>query len=162
MTASGCVRAEAKRRLAELPRAHEHGAQARGLGASDVGLDVVANHDRLVRRRSELGERGVEVRARRLADDLRLDPRRVLEPGDERARVEQRPARGLPPAVLVQADEAGAALELREGPIQVVVAEDPACLVALVGAPEQDDLCVLVDELDPRGEIVANGLHGQG
>ena len=46
--------------------------------------------------------------ARRLADDLGLHARRVLEPGDERARVEERPAGRLPPPVLVQADEARA------------------------------------------------------
>ena len=59
-----------------------------------------------------------------LAHDLRLDARGVLEPGDERAGVEERPAARLPPAVPVQADEPRALAELGEGPVQVVVGED--------------------------------------
>ena len=96
----------------------------------------------------QLGERGLEVRAAGLADDLGLDACRVLEPGDEGARVEQRPARGLPPAVPVQADEARAGVELRERSVQLVVGEHARGLLGLVGPADEDDLGVPLDELD--------------
>ena len=71
---------------------------------------------------SSASSAAVEVRGARLAEHGRLDLGRVLEPGDERARVEQRPARRLPPAVLVQAVELGARLELGERAREVHVA----------------------------------------
>ena len=40
--------------------------------------------------------------------------------------------------------------------------EHPPGLVSLVGAAEQDDLGILLDELDPAGEIVPHRLHRQG
>ena len=62
----------------------------------------------------------------------------------------------------MQADEARAGLELREGAIQVLVAEDPLRLVGLVRAAEEDDLGVPLHELDLRREVLAHGLHREG
>ena len=61
------------------------------LRAADVRLDVVADHDRLARRRLDLGERRLEVGGGRLPHDLGFDAGGVLEPGDEGSCVEQRP-----------------------------------------------------------------------
>ena len=107
------------------------------LRAADVGLDVVSHHHRLGGRRSELGERRVEVRSGRLADDLGLDPRRVLEARNERAAVQARPARGLPPAVAVQTDETRPGVELGKRTVQVLVAEDAPGLLGLVRPAEE-------------------------
>ena len=62
------------------------------LRAGDVRLDVVADHPRQLRLGVERLERRREVRRARLAEHGRLDPGGVLEPRDEGARVEQRPA----------------------------------------------------------------------
>ena len=61
----------------------------------------------------------------------------------------------------MQADEARAGLELGERSVEVLIREDLPRLVALVRAPEQDDVRVAVDELDPLGEIVSHRLHRQ-
>ena len=106
-------------------------------------------------------ERGLEVR-RRSACRAR-SPRRPAaysSAGDERARVEQRPARRLPPAVLVQAVELGAGLELGERAREVHVAEDLVRLGRLVAAAEQHGVGALADELDPV-EVLDDRRHRQ-
>ena len=82
-----------------------------------------------------------------LPSSVACTPGGVLEPGDERAGVEQRPARRLPPAVAVQAVELGACVELRERAGKVHVAEDAVRLGRLVRAAEEHRLGLLADEL---------------
>ena len=86
---------------------------------------------------------------------------RVLESRDEGAGVQHRAARRLPPAVLVQAVELGAALELGEGAREVHVAEDLVVqFAALLRAAEQDRVGALADELDPL-EVLDDVGHRQ-
>ena len=128
--------------------------------ADDVALEIVADHPRQPRLGVERLERGGEVGVARLAEHGRLDVGGVLEPRDERARVEARAVRGLPPAVLVQAVQLGARLELVEGAVQVEVGEDAPGLLALVGPAEQDGVDVHADELQAL-EVVEDAGHRQ-
>ena len=72
------------------------------LRAGDVGVDVVAHHPGHARFGVERLQRRLEVLARRFAEHDRLGVGGVLEPRDERSRVEQGPVLRLPPAILVQ------------------------------------------------------------
>src|SRR5438309_8111295 len=94
------------------------------LRAGYVRLDVVADHPGEARIRVERVEGGLEVGGRWFAEDDRLGVRRVLEPGDECARIQQRSVLRLPPAILVKAIQIGARLELVKGTREVHVAED--------------------------------------
>ena len=129
--------------------------------ARDVGLDVITDHPGHACVGVELVERSLEVGRRRLAEDSRVDVRRVLETGDERTGVERRPVLRLPPAVLVQAVQLGAAFELVERAREVHVAEDEVRLRRLVRAADQDRLGVLADELDPV-ELADDRVHRHG
>ena len=95
--------------------------------ADDVALEVVADHPRQLRRRRRAPRaRRRSTAALGLPSTVASMSGGVLEPGDERARVEARPVGGLPPAVPVQAVELGAGLELEERAVQVQVREDAA------------------------------------
>ena len=80
-------------------------------------------------------------------------PVRVFERRDERAPVEHRPSSGLPPRVIVQAEEIRAGLDLGERAGQVHVAED---LIRLLcrrrQPPTRTASAPFADELDP-GEV---------
>ena len=144
----------------ELPGPHEHGAEPAGLGADDVALEVVADHPRHPRVRVERLERRVEVRRRRLAEDRRLDLRRELEAGDERAGVEHRPVLRLPPAVAMQREEVGAHLDLAERAGDVRVREDARVLLGILAqAADEDGVDVEADELHLAGEVVGEARH---
>ena len=91
-----------------------------------VGKELGVGVDRRERRE-------VVLRAR-LPEHRRLDLGGVLEPGDEGARVEARALGRLPPAVLVQAVE--------------------------IGAAEQHGVRPLADELDPV-EVLDDRVHRQ-
>ena len=60
--------------LAVLAGAHQDPGEARAERATDVGLDIVADHHRVGGGRAGIGERLLEERGRRLADDRRLRP----------------------------------------------------------------------------------------
>ena len=132
----------------ELAGADERGPHPERLGAADVGLDVVGHHPRQLGLRAERVERRREVGRARLAEDRRVDARRVLEPRHEGAGVEQRAAARLPPLVLVQAVELGAHLQLGERPAEVHPREHLVRLGRLVAAAEQHRVGVVADELD--------------
>jgi hypothetical protein len=104
--------------------------------------------------------RSLEVRRRRLAQHRRLDLRRVLEPRDESAGVERGAVLRLPPAVLVQAVQLGAALELVKRARKVHVAEDEVRLGRFVGPADEHRLGVLADELDAF-ELADDRVHRQ-
>ena len=87
---------------AELPGPHEHSADTQALGSGHIRFDVIAHHGRLLRAGAQFREGRLEIGRGRLADDLGVDPGRVLEPRDERAGIEERPACCLPPPVPVE------------------------------------------------------------
>src|SRR2546430_12691858 len=105
----------------ELARSHQHGLHPVALRAADVRVDVVTDHPGQAGIGVERLESSFEVGGRGLAEHDRLDVGRVLESGDEGAGVEEWPVLRLPPAVLVQAGELRAPLELVEGPRPVHV-----------------------------------------
>ena len=135
---------------------HPHAARA-----GDIGLEVVADHPGHGRLGVERAAGGVEVGGARLAEHGGRRLRRVLEPGDVAAGVEQWPAGRLPPAVAVQAVEVGAHLELRERAREVHVGEDEVRLGRVVRAADQDCLDVVADELDSL-EVADERVHDEG
>ena len=151
-TASGIVLERSSVSGRNLPVRSEQRLHAEELRAADVLVEVVGDHPGQLRLGVERGERGGEAGGARLADHRRLDAGRVLERGDEGAAVEHRAARGLPPRVLVQAEEVGAGLDLGERAREVHVAEDLVRLGRLVAAADEHRVGALADELDP-GEI---------
>src|SRR5439155_15634508 len=132
----------------KLPGSDEDRADDEALGPAYVRVDVVTDDPRAVGIGIDRLKRGLEVGAARLAEDRRLDVRGVLETRDERTGVEKPPARGLPPTALVEAEEIGPRLQLRERTCEVHVAEDAARLLGLVGAAEQHSVRTLPHELD--------------
>ena len=102
----------------------------------DVDWDALRCRAHELTKRAYVPYSHFPVGAAGLAEDGRLHAGRVLEAGDEGAGVEKRPARGLPPLVLVQAVEVGTELELGERAREVHVREDAARLLGLVGAAD--------------------------
>jgi hypothetical protein len=132
---------------AELPGPQEDRLHPEDLGAADVLLEVVGHEPRELGLRVEGRECGREARRAGLADQRRLDAGRVLERGHEGASVEHRAARGLPPRVLVEAEEVGAGLDLGERAGEVHVAEDLVGLRSLVAPSDEDGVRALAHEL---------------
>ena len=129
------------------------------LGAGDVALEVVADHPGELRIGVERLERGREVRGARLAEDGRLDLRRVLEACDEGARVEQRARASSATSGCGAGSRARrAGLELGERAREVHVREDAVRLGGLVGAADEDGVGALADELEAL-EIVDERVH---
>ena len=133
---------------AELPGSHERGLHPEELRAAHVRLDVVRDEPRQLGLGGERVERRGEVGRARLPEHDGVDPGRVLEPRDERARVEHRATARLPPLVLVQAVQRRAHLDLVERTREVHVAEDLVRLERLVAAADQHGLRVIADELE--------------
>ena len=82
-------------------------SSARAAAPGDVGLDVVADHPRHLRVRVESLERRAEVGALGFPTTVASTSAAYSRPATKQPGVEERPARGLPPAVLVQAVELG-------------------------------------------------------
>ena len=88
------LRSSTTRRRSVFSRSHEDGCSPTK-GAVDIGLGIVADHHRFVRRRPQIGEDGIEERRCRLAEYGRFDLRRIFERGDEGSSVEARSVRIL-------------------------------------------------------------------
>ena len=104
--------------VAVLARADEDPGEAGGERASHVGLHVVTDHRRPLRRHVERGEHRLEERGRGLADHDGLPSSRVLERGDERPHVQRQPVGLQPVAVLLEGDQLGALHQEAERAVQ--------------------------------------------
>ena len=158
---SGDVSRGLERLGPELPRAHERRLHAEEARTAHVRVHVVRDEPGQLGLRVERVEGGGEVRRARLAEDDRIDARRVLEARDERARVEHRTAARLPPLVLVEAVERRTHLDLVERACKVHVAEDLVGLERLVAAADEHGLGVVAHELETL-EVGDDRAHDEG
>jgi hypothetical protein len=76
----------------ELPGPHENAGEAVPLSADHVGLDVVADHDGVLRGGAETAQRRGEERLGRLAHDGRADAGRLLQPREDAPASSERPS----------------------------------------------------------------------
>ena len=116
--------------LAGADEARRHAEPA---GRREVGVEVVADHQRVGRGDPAGPQRGAVDVPARLADDSRAAAGRVLEPAHVAAGVEAGPGRGRPPAVALHRDERRAIEQRAEGLLEARVRE------ALVRPAEADD-----------------------
>lgn len=129
------------------------GTQAGILRSTDVGFDVVPDHQDFARVETKIIERQVEKRARRFADDLCPDVGGVLERGDERAKVERDPTVTAAVTIAVQSDKPGPRAQHAEKLIE------PSPSKVLMEVAYNDALWIGFHEFEDR-EIFAERCRG--